>query len=158
MKSIFAALVLILGLAHFETADGQNNGRIALPNPKLLTCRSSDCSFLWSEKTEQSTVFPKQVSFDMNQNCIFGITAFYDKSVSYEAVKSAIDDRYAKWLNVEYPGRQSLKAWRVEPERFAIQLSVASKSDEKRHLLNEGTKEVIYIAFGGKSGCGPSLD
>jgi hypothetical protein len=155
MKSILAIMALSLGLAHFQAADKQNDGRIALPNPKLLTCRSSDCSFLWSEKTEQSTVFPKQVSFDMNQNCIYGITALYDKSVSFDAIKSAIDEQYAKWAKVEYPG-STLKAWRVEPERFGIQLSVATKSDQKRNIADEGTKQVIYIAFGGRSACGPS--
>ena len=153
MKSIFAAVFLILGLVLLQAADGQSDSRVALPNPKLLTCRSSDCSFLWSEKPEQSTVFPKQVSFDMNRNCIYGITAVYEKSVSYDAVKSAIDQRYSKWLKVEYPGSQALKAWRVEPERFAIQLSVANKFDEKRHIADQGTKQVIYIAFGGMSAC-----
>jgi hypothetical protein len=88
----------------------------------------------------------------MDQNCVYGITAIYDKSVPFETVKSAIDERYAKWAKVEYSG-QTLKAWRIEPERFAIQLSMASKADQRKNVADEGTTQVIFLAFGGKSAC-----
>jgi hypothetical protein len=46
-----------------------------------------------------------------------------------------------------------LKIWRVEPDKFAIQLSVADKKDEKQNIADAGTKQAISIAFGGKSAC-----
>jgi len=47
----------------------------------------------------------------------------------------------------------SLKLWRVEPEKFAIQLSIADKKDAKRNIAEAGAKRAIYIAFGGTSAC-----
>ena len=88
----------------------------------------------------------------MNQNCLYGMTALYDKSISLDDVRAAIDERYGKWA---LPGfeKSAMKLWRVEPEKFAIQLSVADKTDEQRNIADAGTKQAIYIAFGGKSAC-----
>jgi hypothetical protein len=107
---------------------------------------------LWPEKPEANAVFPKQLLIDMNQNCLYGMTALYDKSIPVEDVQSAIDERYAKWANPDFVNLP-LKIWRVESEKFAIQLSVADRKDEKRNGTEAGTKQVIYIAFGGRSAC-----
>jgi hypothetical protein len=152
MKRVIAAVVLMLGLAHFQTAKEENGRRFVLPNPQLLRCSSSDCFQLWSEKPEANAVFPKQVIIDMNQNCIYGLRALYDKSIPVDDIKSAIDERYAKWARADFVN-SPLKLWRVEPEKFAIQLSVADKKDEKRNVAEAGTKQAIYIAFGGRSTC-----
>jgi len=110
---------------------------------------------LWLEKpAEANDVFPKQLIIDMNQSCLYGMTALYDKSIPVEDVKAAIDEHYGKWalpLNDDAAG--PVKLWRVEPEKFAIQLSVADKKDEKRNRAEAGTKRAIYIAFGGRSAC-----
>jgi hypothetical protein len=69
------------------------------------------------------------------------LTAHYDQTASLEALKSAIDERYGKWAqsgNADLP----VKLWRVEPEKFAIQLSASG----------DGAKSVIYLAFTG-TGC-----
>jgi len=122
-----------------------------LPNPKLLRCKSSDCSQVWLEKSaETNAVFPKQVSIDMNQSCLYGMTALYDKSIPLDDIKAAIDKRYGKWAVPEF-ANSPLKLWRVEPEKFAITLSTADKKDEKRNIAEAGTKQALYIAFGGKS-------
>jgi hypothetical protein len=155
MKRLIAAVVLILSLAHSEPAKEENSGsRLVLPNPKLLRCRSSDCFQLWSEKSiEANSVFPKQMILDMNQSCLYGMRAVYDKSLSVNDVKAAIDERYGKWaLPLEDPSGP-VKLWRVVPEKFAISLSVADQKDEKMNLADAGTKEAIYIAFGGRSAC-----
>ena len=153
MKRVIAAVVLMLGLAYCQTAKEENASRVVLPNPKLLRCRSADCFQLWLEKsTESNAVFPKQFIIDMNQNCLYGMSALYDKSISLDEVKAAIDKRYGKWA---LPGfeKSAMRLWRVEPEKFAIQLSVADKTDEKRNIADAGTKQALYIAFGGKSAC-----
>ena len=124
-----------------------------LPNPKLLRCKSSDCYQVWLEKyPETNAVFPKQVSIDMNQSCLYGMTALYDKSMPIDDIRAAIDERYGNSAVPEFVN-SSIKLWRVEPEKFAIQLSIASKKDEKRNIADAGTKRAIYIAFGGRSAC-----
>ena len=80
------------------------------------------------------------------------MTALFDKSIPLDDIKAAIDERYGKWAVPEFVN-SPLKIWRVEPEKFAIQLSVASKNDEKRNIAEAGTRLAIYLAFGGKSAC-----
>jgi hypothetical protein len=154
MKRLIAAAVLMLSLAHCQTAKEEKSARLALPNAKLLRCKSSDCFQLWLEKSaETNAVFPKQLVIDMNQNCLYGMTATYDKSIPVQDVRAAIDERYGRWaLPLDDPSGP-VKLWRVEPEKFAIQLSVADKKDEKMNIADAGTKQAIYIAFGGRSAC-----
>ena len=154
MKRLIAAAVLMLGLAHCQTAKEEKSTRLVLPNAKLLRCKSSDCFQLWLEKSaETNALFPKQLVIDMNQNCLYGMTATYDKSIPVEDVRAAIDERYGRWaLPLDDPSGP-VKLWRVEPEKFAIQLSVADKKDEKMNIADAGTKQAIYIAFGGRSAC-----
>jgi hypothetical protein len=76
------------------------------------------------------------------------MTALNDKSLSLEDIKAAMDERYGKWAVT-----QLVPVWRVEPEKFAIQLGISDKKGEKRNMGEVGTKEVIYIAFGGRSAC-----
>jgi len=80
------------------------------------------------------------------------MTAVYDKEISADDLKKAIDERYEKWA---VPGfeKSQLKLWRVEPEKFSIQLSVSDKNDEKKRFREAGTKQLIYITFGGLSAC-----
>ena len=153
MKRVLAAVVLMLGLAYSQTATEENGSRIVLPNPKLLRCKSFNCYQVWLEKSfETNAVFPKRVTIDMNQNCLYGMTALYDSSIPVHDISAAIDERYGKWA-VPESEKSTLKIWRVEPERFAIQLSVASKKDEKRNIADAGTIQAMYVAFGGKSAC-----
>jgi hypothetical protein len=153
MKRILATLVLMIGLTHGQTAKEESSSRIVLPNPKLLRCKSSDCYQVWLENSPKTNaVFPKQVSIDMNQSCLYGMTALYDKSVALDDIRAAIDERYGKWAVPELVN-SPLRVWRVEPEKFAIQLAVATRKDEKRNMAEAGTKQAIYIAFGGMSAC-----
>jgi hypothetical protein len=154
MKRFIAAAGLLLGLANCQTAKEESRSRLVLPNPKLLRCKSSDCFQLWLDKSaEANAVFPKQLVIDMNQGCLYGMRAIYEKSIPVDDVRAAINERYEKWeLPLDDPGG-SVKLWRVEPEKFAISLSVADKKDEKMNIADVGTKEAIYIAFGGRSAC-----
>ena len=141
-------MALLLSLAYIQTAKEENSGRIVLPSSKLLRCKSSDCFQLWQVEPEQNVVHPKQVIIDMDQDCLYGMTVLYDKAISIEDVKRAIDARYGKWAV-----QDSTRLWRVEPEKVAIQLGVANKKDERMHIADEGTKDVIFLAFGGKAAC-----
>ena len=155
MKRVVALAVLMLGLPHCQTAQEEQNRRLVLPNPKLLRCRSFDCFQLWPGKTtEVNAVFPKQLTIDMSQGCLYGMTVLYDKSISVSEVKAALDERYGKWAS---PNNNDAavrpKLWRVESEKFAIQFGVTDKRDQKMNIPDAGTKQVIYIAFGGRSAC-----
>lgn len=153
MKRTIVLLTVLAILPHLEVARGQDRGRLVLPNPKLLRCSSSDCFQLWSEGMDQKAISPKQMIIDMDHGCIYGLTALYDKSVPLDRIKSEIDDLYKQW-SLNYPSDSNLYIWRVESQKFAIDLSVSSKKDEKRNVAEAGTRQVIYIAFGGKSACG----
>jgi hypothetical protein len=108
---------------------------------------------LWLERpAEPNAVFPKQLVIDMNQNCLYGMTVLYDKSIPLDDVKAAIDERYGKWAVAGLANSRG-KIWRVEPEKFAIQLSIADKKDEKMNIAEAGTKQAIFLAFGGRSAC-----
>ena len=153
MKKVLAASVLMLCLAYGQTATGEIGSRIVLPNPTLLRCKSSDCSHVWLEKSaETNAVYPKQITIDMNQSCLYGMTALFDKSIPLDDIRAAIDERYGKWAVPEFVN-SPLKIWRVEPEKFSIQLSVATKKDEKRNIADAGTRQAIFLAFEGKSAC-----
>ena len=153
MKRVIAALVLMLGLANYQTAQEKKSKRLVLPNPKLLRCKSSDCFQLWLEMpAEANAVFPNHLMIDMKQNCLYGFTTIYDKSIPVDDVKAAIDERYGKWALADFAKGQVM-LWRVEPKRFAIQLHVADKKEEKMNIADAGTKVAIYIDFGGRSAC-----
>lgn len=153
MKRVIAAVALMLGLAYCQPAKVETGGRLVLPNPKLLRCGSSDCFTLWLDgSTGANAIFPKQVIIDMDQNCLYGFTVLYDRSIAVADVRAAIDEHYGKWAVAGF--ENSAKGlWRVEPDKFAIQLSVTDKKDKKRNMAEAGTIRAIYVAFGGKSAC-----
>jgi hypothetical protein len=151
MKKVIAAIVLMLSPAHVQTTH-EEKSHIVLPSPKLLRCKSSDCFNLWLEERQANAVFPKQLLIDMNQDCVYGLEAFYEKSVSVHDIESAIDEHYFESKNEDL-AKHSIRVWRVESEKFAIQLGEADKKDEKRNGDEAGTKQLIYIAFGDRSAC-----
>jgi hypothetical protein len=152
MKKAIAVAAFVLVLAPFQIAKEQNGGRLVLPNPNLLRCRSSDCSQLWSENPDADAVLPTQIRVDVVHNCVYGFTAIYDKSVSMDAVEAAIDERYKKWALANFAKSQG-RLWRVESEKLVIQLSTANKKDEKKGFALAGTKMVIFLPFGARSAC-----
>lgn len=151
MKRIIAPLILILGSAYYEVASAQHQRSCVLPSPGLLTCRSATCSRLWLEPAERDALYPKQVMIDLDGDCIYGLTATYDRSVPVDAIKAAIDDHYKQWAVNIVPNSPPY-VWRVEQEKFAIQFAAAQKLDSRKKP-DEATSHVIYIALGGKSAC-----
>jgi hypothetical protein len=101
-------------------------------------------------------------------SCPRGVMALYEKSVSTEDLKAALDQRYGKWAlgdNATSP----VKLWRVESSKFAIQLATTGKRKgkvppdealgealsrafgygDRSDVSDGGMKSVIYIAFVG---------
>jgi hypothetical protein len=171
MKRIVAVLMAVMTTMSFAphaTFILENGGHIVLPNEKLMSCKSASCSQLWSEGGPND-IYPRQVMVDFfggtgSESCVRGLEAIYEKSVSTDDLKAAIDQRYGKW---KYAGMPAL--WRVEPQKFAIQLGVTEDRTkgatpaekraqaisqlygygERSNVAEAGMPEVIYIAFVG---------
>jgi hypothetical protein len=110
---------------------GDSSRKIVLPNPQLIHCHSAVCSQLWKQDSgDGGAVYPAQVLTDLVNGEVVGLTAVYEKSVSVEELRSAIDTLYPKTAIHGLPG-----LWRVEAEQLVIQLS-----DRK-----DGTKQLIYL-------------
>jgi hypothetical protein len=77
--------------------------------------------------------------------------AHYDKTVSMDVLKAAIDELYGKWAVAHFTSGP-LMLWRVESEKFSIQLSDTNERWAKLVKLKGGTEEVgtktvVYVAF-----------
>jgi len=116
------------------TARNQTKRHIVLPDSKLIGCKASDCSHLWQDASADGVpIYPQNLNIDIENGAVLGIVAHYEKSVSTDELRDAINGRYAKWIFID---PKNLPVWRVEPERIAIQLSVE----------DNGMKEVIYLS------------
>jgi hypothetical protein len=169
------AVIAMLGLTSWGRIGHENGSRIVLPNSKLLGCRSSGCFQLWQDNPAQAdAIYPRQVVIDIfgNDRCPRGILALYEKSVSTDDIKAALDQRYGKWALAGF-ATSPVKLWRVEPEKFAIQLAItedrtkevtrdearafalsqAIEHTERSNVAEGGMKQIIYLAFAGEK-CG----
>lgn len=126
---VIAAMGCLLASLCASAQAGDRTRKIVLPNPELIHCRSAECSRLWKQNWGSGgVVYPAQVLTDFVKGEVVGLTAIYDKSVSQEEIRKAVDLLYAKWERLD-------GLWRVEPERIVIQLS------ERK----DGTKQLIYL-------------
>ncbi len=121
---------------------GSSTRKVVLPNPQLVHCHSADCSQLWKQdSSDGGIVYPAQVLTDFVNGEVVGLTAIYDKSVSREELRTAIDALYAK------SALQGLTdMWRVEPEQLVISIIDGCN----------GAKEVIYLKIGTYASLVPS--
>jgi hypothetical protein len=153
MKRTIAVALLIVGLTSHGETQHEPGKHVVLPNPKLLRCMSSDCAQLWQDRPpDANDIYSKQLIVDLyNTPCPLGVMARYDNSVSMDDLKAAINERYGQWALADF-STGSLMMWRVEPEKFAIQLSATDKRMAKLAKLagdkeEVETKLVIYVAF-----------
>ena len=131
MASLFR-LIAVACLSVTFCASAQVGGsprEVVLPSPQLIHCRSVQCSQLWNKNGGPGT-YPAQVLTDVVNGEVVGLTAVYDKSVSVEELRSAIDKLYP---NAAIHGLSDL--WRVESDQLVIRLF-----DRK-----DGTKLLIYL-------------
>ena len=93
--------------------------------PMLLTTANPD----WS---------PKQVVLDYKDDACYGAMIHYERSHSFELLRSAINSRFGKHEQPSFADDPTMGIWRMEDARFAIQLS----DDE-----DEDSFMAIYILF-----------
>lgn len=170
------AVMATMGLASCGQVKHENGRHVVLPSSKLLGCTSSGCSQLWQDNpAEANAIYPRQVIIDIfgNDSCPRGVAALYEKSISTDDIKAALDQRYGKWALAE-TATLPVKLWRVEPEKFAIQLAMTDdrtqertgdqalaqalsqtfEHSERSNVAEGGMKQVIYLVFAGTK-CGP---
>jgi hypothetical protein len=134
---VLVAVGLLASLSSSSFTQAGKARKIVLPNPQLIHCRSAQCSKLWKEQSsDEGWVLPAQIRLDTVNDEITGLTAVYEKSVSTQQIRAAIDSVYGKSRVAS--GSDKLWLWRVEPQQIAIQLTA-----EKN-----GENQLIYLKFG----------
>jgi hypothetical protein len=140
MKRTVAALVMTGGLILSGGGRAQTPKVVILPNVKLLRCQAASCSQLLPDRPAGfDAIFPWQVSTDIDHGAVIGLTALYDKPTSFDVIKTAIDEKYGKWA-LPWSSKGPVELWRIEPEKFVIQLGTT----------DSGMTQVIYLVFGAK--------
>jgi hypothetical protein len=123
-----------------SSAAARTPRRIILPNPALVGCKSGTCTQVLPDKiADADAIFPWQVWVDFNGGDVIGLIAFYDQPTSIDDLQAAVDERYGKWAAAS-SRTGPVRIWRVEPEKIAIQLSVA----------DSGMVQLIYLTFAAK--------
>ena len=134
MKIFIAALLFAAALRPSMGADAAEAKEVILPNSKLLRICASACSPLWLDQpTTAKPIYPASLTvdnFESGGNCPHGVMAFYDKSVSFDDIKRALDQHWQKWAVSDHSNPRIL-LWRVESERFAIQLAITARRRRK---------------------------
>lgn len=95
------------------------------PIPMLLTSANAD----WS---------PKQVVLDYKDNACYGAMVHYDRSQSFEVLRSAINARFGEHEQPTFADDPTMGIWRMDDAGFTIQLS----DDEDGDLYM-----AIYVLF-----------
>ncbi len=103
--------------------------KIVLPNPQLIQCNKAECSQLWAAKDPDS-ILPSQVLTDVVDGTIVGLTAVYDKSVSIEQLRAAVNERYRGW---QYKDLETV--WRDDADKILIQVG----------QQKDGSTNIIYL-------------
>ncbi len=85
---------------------------------------------------DADAVYPWQVLVDFNGSQVIGLIAFYDQPTTMDDIQAAVDERYGKWANASFRTGPA-RLWRIEPDKTAIQLSVAGS----------GMVQLIYLTF-----------
>jgi hypothetical protein len=110
---------------------------IVLPNPALVGCMTTNCTQVLPDKIADSdAIYPWQVLVDFNSNKVIGLIAFYDQPTTMDDLQAAVDERYGKSALASFR-TGPVRLWRVEPEKFVINVSVAGS----------GMVQLIYLTF-----------
>ena len=127
---------LMIAAMHKPPSTGEIPGKVVLPNPKLIRCSTSSCPPVLPDGKDPRAVYPWQVLLDYTDGSVIGLTAFYDQPTSIDDVQAVVNERYGQWAKAEFK-TGPVRIWRVEPERFVINLSQA----------NTGMVQLIYLTF-----------
>jgi hypothetical protein len=124
--------------------DKASTRKIVLPSPQLIHCHSAECSQLWKQDSgDPRAIYPAQIFTDLVKGEIVGLTAVYDKSVSQDEIRAAINEIYGKFSLLR---GGPMWVWRIESEEIAVSM----------YAGNGGATQVTYLKFGTPQSVVPS--
>lgn len=156
MKSIFATVILVACATSYGQVKPETRKHVVLPNPKLVRCTSADCYNLWQNRPpDANNIYPHAVDISLlDSPCAFGVTARYDKAVSFEDLRAAIEEQFGKGT-AQHWTKAPLMSWQVESQKLHIVLETADKRLAKAQRLDVGTKIIHYTDSQVPTKCGP---
>jgi len=154
MRWIIAIAFLLACLMCLGQAKREPDRHIVLPNLKLLRCTSPECYQLWQDEIPtQNVVYPDQVRIELgNGACPYGVAARYNKSVSFNELKAAIESRYGEGEYKHWTAAP-LMIWRVGSD-VSIQLETVDKRMAKLQRVEMGTNNIHYTFAQAPTPCG----
>lgn len=129
----------------FGQARQQSSSRVILPNTKLVRCMASDCfQLLQDDPPRPGDIYPEHIDVAfLDRWCPFGLTARYNKAVSFDNLKAALEKRYGKGTVENWPHGPAM-TWQVESDHVFIELEIADKQMAQNQHVEEGTKTIHY--------------
>jgi hypothetical protein len=148
MKPIILTALLLTGICSsisFGQVAGRPDKRVILPSIKLVRCMTSDCfQLLQDDPPRPGDIYPEHIDVAfLDRWCPFGLTARYNKAVSFEELKAALEKRYGKGTAENWPHGPAM-TWQVESDHVFIELEVADKQMAQNQHVEEGTKNIHY--------------
>jgi hypothetical protein len=148
MKStLLLGAFLLTGMCGMSAgqATDQSTKRVILPNVKLVRCMTADCfQLLQDNPPRPGDIYPEHIDVAfLDRWCPFGLTARYNKAVSFEDLKGALEKRYGKGDAKNWPDGPVM-TWQVESAHVFILLDTADARMAKNQNVEEGTKSIHY--------------
>jgi hypothetical protein len=119
---------------------------VVLPNLKLIRCVKPDCLQLLehNELPRAGDSYPENINVAyLDHWCPVGVTARYNKAITFEDLKEALEKRYGSGTREDWTGAPLL-TWELKSEEIYIQLDVADERMAQGRHVEEGTKTVLY--------------
>src|SRR5216683_6758539 len=153
MKSIFLTALVVTGMCSMSSgqAADRSTKRVILPNIGLVRCMTSDCFQLLQDwPPRPGDIYPEHVDVAfLDRWCPFGLDAKYNKAVSFEDLKDAIEKRFGKGTAKNWTDAP-LVIWQIEPAHLFIQLDIADKRIAQNQHVEEGTRIIHDSDVSGK--------
>jgi hypothetical protein len=153
MKSILLGALLVTSICSMSSGQtkSQSTKHVILPNIKLVRCMTSDCfQLLQNEPPRPGDIYPEHIDVAfLDRWCPFGLTARYNKAVSFDDLKDALEERYGKGTAKNWTDA-SVVVWEVESAHLVIQLDITDKRMAQIQHVEEGTRSVHYDDVSGK--------
>lgn len=143
MRALFMTSMFVICMCGMSLGQAPSK-RVILPNIKLVRCIASDCfQLLQDDPPHPGDIYPEHIDVAfLDRWCPFGLTARYNKSVSFDDLKVALEKRYGKGTTKNWADIPSV-IWEVEPAHVIVELKVDKKMSQKEPL-EEGTKLIHY--------------
>jgi hypothetical protein len=147
--------------AQAATSTNDRNKHIVLPNPALMGCKTGNCTQVLPDKiADPDAACPWQVSVDITGDKVIGLTALYDQPITIDDLQAAVDEHYGQWSVATFR-TGPVRIWRVEPQKFVIQLAVADSGMvqlifltlDAKHPMSDQAQEYLYCSMKRSAEC-----